>query len=401
MSKKQWNISLNISPNSPKSQQHIGKNIIFNGDSSYYYRYNDIVIIGYGRIYNEPDLWIDILKIPIPLIKTHSLLIVIELYNKFGFEKMMEYLDGDYSFILFDINLYGDESILYVVRDPFGLCPLYQWVSKNTLSPNSNSKRVQFQNDNIEQTIYLFSSSNYDYSEIIETDSNIQMESISNGTYLIFTHSFKVSANWKFKKSCTYYILPYHTTYKDITEDIEDIDGIIRKRQFKHTINKIIKYILYCNEKKDDKVKIGIIDFEKSDFELSILPYSSLKQNEKLEFKQIQILNENILEFEKQYPSIIQKLKIELNNNDPSIIRANFVPLMIAKFIKETEPNIKYIIMEEPFVYKWIFINVFERRQELNNLYFQERVKGWVHAFFVYNIDLIIPFLDRILLQKI
>jgi hypothetical protein len=57
--------------------------------------------------------------------------------------------------------------------------------------------------------------------------------------------------------------------------------------------------------------------------------------------------------------------------------------------------------MEEPFVYKWIFINVFERRQELNNSYFQERIKGWVHAFFIYNIDLILPFLDRILLQKI
>lgn len=400
MSKKQWNISLNISPNSPKSQQHIGKNIIFNGDSSYYYRNNDIVIIGYGRIYNEPDLWIDILKIPIPVKKTHSLLVVIELYNKFGFEKMMEYLDGDFSFILFDINLYGDESIIYVVRDPFGLCPLYQWVSKNTLS--SNSKRVQFQNDNIEQTIYVFSSSNY-YSEITETDTNIQMESIYNGTYLIFTHSFKVSANWKFKKSCTYYILPYHTTYKEdnIQNEKEDIEEIIRKRQFQITIHKIIKYILYHND--DKTTKIGIINFEKSEFELSILPYSSVKQNqnEKLEFKQIYILNENILEFEKQYPSIIQKLKIELNNNDPSIIRANFVPLMIAKFIKETEPNIKYIIMEEPFVYKWIFINVFERRQELNNAYFQERIKGWVHAFFVYNIDLIIPFLDRILLQKI
>lgn len=107
------------------------------------------------------------------------------------------------------------------------------------------------------------------------------------------------------------------------------------------------------------------------------------------------------MELEKQYPNIIHKLKVELNNNDPSIIRAHFVPLMIAKHIKEIDPNIKYVFMGEPFVYKWMLISVFERRQELNNAFFQERIKGWVNAFYIYNIGLIIPYLDRILLQKV
>jgi hypothetical protein len=74
---------------------------------------------------------------------------------------------------------------------------------------------------------------------------------------------------------------------------------------------------------------------------------------------------------------------------------------MIAKHIRETEPDIKYIFMGEPFVHKWISTKVFDRRDELNNACFLENIKGWVNAFFEYNIELIIPFLDRILIQKI
>jgi hypothetical protein len=433
--KHQWNISLNISSfhnnnnnnnnssNSPKSQQQlIGKNITFHGDSQYLYCSNDVSIIGYGRIYNETDLWIDILKMTIPLVKIHPLLVVIELYTKFGFEKMMEYLDGNFSFILLDMNIYGDESILYIVRDPLGLCPLYQW----KILTSSSSKRVQFQDDNVnnnEPTIYVFSSLNYidDTNPFIKEKEkeNMIMESIPNGTYFILTHSFKVSANWKFKKTCTYYLLPYYTTYKNEKEKENENENEKenRKTQVENTINKTIQYILhyenvffvndYANitEMSNCVSKIGYLQFEekKNDF-LSIstfLKKNELKYNKKLECIQINIVDETILEFEKKYPNIIQKLKIELNNNDPFIIRANFVPLMIAKYIKEIEPNMKYVFMGEPFVYKWIFIDVFERRQELNSSCFQEKIKGWVNAFFIYNIDLIIPYLDRILLQKI
>ena len=203
-----WNISLN---NGSSNQQMIGKNITFSGNTKYFYQYKDTIIVGHGRIYNEQDLWINVLNMNhAPLVKIHPLIIVIELYNKFGFEKTIEYLDGDFSFILFDINLYGDESIIYVAKDPFGLCPLYQWISKNN-SSSPSSKKVQFQDDNEQQKQYVFSSSMY----INET------EPILNGNYHIFTHSFKVSANWKLKKICKYYTLPFYTTYIDEDEDEE------------------------------------------------------------------------------------------------------------------------------------------------------------------------------------
>ena len=422
-----WNISLNIGSSSSlslSSNQHmIGKNITFSGNTKYIYQYKDTIIVGHGRIYNEQDLWINVLKMNhAPLVKIHPLVIVVELYNKFGFEKTIEYLDGDFSFILFDINLYGDESIIYVVKDPFGLCPLYQWISKNSTSPSS--KKVQFQDDNEQQKQYVFSSSMY----INET------EPIFNGNYHIFTHSFKVSANWKLKKICKYYTLPFYTTYVD-DADLESNDAGEYKKQIEISVNKRIKYILHLEKKcaaqlqnqvqisdetriimnnlvtdyntistlNSSKIRIGMISFEneKDDDTTKIFQYLETKYNTNIEYIKINIVGKNILELEEQYPNIIHNLKTSLNTNDPSIIRACFIPWMIAKHIKETEPDIKYIFMGEPFVTKWISTNVFDRREELNNSCFLGKLKGWVSAFFEYDIELIIPFLDRILIQKI
>ena len=416
-----WNISLN---NCASNTNHhmIGKNITFHGNTKYIYRYKDTVVIGHGRIYNEQDLWINVLNMNnAPLVKIHPLVIVIELYNKFGFEKTIEYLDGDYSFVLFDINLYGDESIIYVAKDPFGLCPLYQWISTST----TNSKKVQFQDDNIEQQKqYVFSSSN-------EATENMMIESIPNGHYHIFTHSFKVSANWKLKKKCKYYALPFYSTYVD--EDTPEYKNDI-VTQIEIAINKRIKYILnyenafyiaqlqnnilstetqqYMNTLVNEyntisncsKIKIGTIYFEEQ-YSNNIFQYlqkNETKYNTKIECVQIIIgVDTNILELEEQYPNIIHNLKINLNTTDPSIIRASFIPWMIAKHIHEVEPDIKYVFMGEPFVQKWITTNVFDRRDALNNTWFLENLKGWVSAFFEYYIELIIPFLDRVLIQKI
>ena len=459
INKNIWNISLNIPSNTTKNVKMIGKNITFSGNSKYYYQYNNITIIGHGRIYNEYDLWTKILKMSIPLIKIHPLLIVIELYRIFGIEKTIEYLDGDYSFVLFDMNIYGDESLIYVVKDAFGLCPLYQWINKNSINHSSSEKKVQFYDSITEtnQNQYMFSSCNN-----ISPSENMILENITNGTYLQFTHSFKVSAIWKFKHSYQYYTLPFYTTYMDENNIIEtDI-----KKHIITAVNKRIHYILHYEnaffienylyngvktnidkeesytEVKDyvdyeklntptkpifyaseeakilknemiheymelnKKIKIGIIDYDKQN-KLSGDLFEFLKTTEekydyKIEYVCINFIDKNILELEEKYPNIIQTLKTELNNkNDPSIIRAYFVPLMIAKHISETEPDIKYVFMGEPFIYKWIFTNVFDRREDLNDAFFLENIKGWIGAFFEYNIELIIPYLDRILVQKI
>lgn len=420
--KNEWNISLNSSfvststSSSTKKSERIGKNIRFKGKETYIYQYKDITIIGYGRIYNEYDLWTIILNISPPYLKIHPLMVVIELYRKFGFEKTLEYLEGDFSFLLFDINIYGEEALLYVVRDALGLSPLYQWV------PNTNSKKVQFFNEatDINQPQYLFSSA----ISTTENIDNLINEPIQNGTYLVFTHSFKVSANWKYKNTVHYYKLPFHSTYEKNTKDkpyLSEIEISITKRirfilnnesrlyndnmeteyaceEYKNIQNTIKDQI---NIIKKTKNIIGVIVFDNKN-ELSTNMMDILNKNENLvDYKIISFVDKNTNELEEKYPTVIQQIKKYLNNNDPSIIRAYFIPLMIAKYIKENEPQIRYVFMGEPFIYKWIFTNIFDRREELNDVFFQERLKGWINAFFEYDIELIIPYLDRTLLQKI
>jgi len=420
-----WNISLNIIFQSipATNRKMIGKNIMFYGNIKYHYCYKDITIVGNGRIYNEVFLWTKMLNASsAPLIKLHPLVIVVELYKKFGFEKTLDMLEGEFSFLLFDMNIHGEECVIYIVKDSFGLCPMYQWM--NTSTTNSQ-KKVQFYNDTVIDTHqYLFSSSN-----LIQTTDNMIMEPIQNGTYLMFTHSFKVSAIWKFKNTFHYYTLPFHSTYTE--EEGREEEAI--NKQIEIAINKRIQYILYkenafYNDKleteletsenineiqkammldyitKNKKIKIGIIMFEeKNNLSYQLFEYlvkNEIKYNTKLECKLIDfVVDKNSIE--EKYPTIIQKLKYSLQNNDPSIIRAYFIPLMLAKHISEVYPDIKYVFMGEPFVYKWIFANVYDRRYHLNDSFFLENIKGWVGAFFKYNIELIIPYLDRILIQKI
>lgn len=376
-----WNIFLNTSViEQQKNTRTFGKNIWFKGNEKFVYVENDITIIGYGRIYNEYDLWNLILpNTNAKITKKHSLSIVVGLYNKFGIEKTLEYLEGDFSFVLFDMNLYGEESLLYIVRDSLGLCPLYQLV------PNTNNKKVQFYDENVDIiNKYIFSSS------IIENTDDLIYEPIINGSYILFTHSFKVSANWKFKNNIRYYTLPFYSTY---------IEPLCNKFiEIEIALNKRIQYISSKNNNE-----IGVILFEKQkQNELSLHLIEILKKNETIiNYKIISFLDKTSNELEEIYPTIIQQLKQKINNNDPSIIRAYLIPVIIAKYIKENEPQMKYVFMIEPFIYKWMFINVFDRREEFYNSFFQERIKGWIDAFLEYDIELIIPYLDRTLLQKI
>lgn len=154
---KDWQVWLNINVDIHSNfllnsrNKCIGKNIVFNGNPEILFISDNISIIGYGKIYNEPELW-KILNIPhyinIENKNNHSLRIIVELYKKYGFEDMLELIEGDYSFLLLDYNIHGDESWLYVVKDPFGIYPLYYYENLN-----NHPKKVQFE---IEMKYYCF-----------------------------------------------------------------------------------------------------------------------------------------------------------------------------------------------------------------------------------------------------
>lgn len=365
-----WQIWLNV--NSIQYNKIIGKNAYYIGNKNNIYIDDNITIIGYGKIYNENELW-KLLEIEPPS-TTHCLQIVADLYlyfkkmnpNKYDFENILELLDGDFSFILLDFNLLGEESWLYVARDPIGLYPLYFY---------EHPKKVQFE---MEMKQYCFSSVPY-----IE---NKELTPFISGNYQTFSHSFKVSANWKqIKESKSFYKLPFHSTF--LEKDI----------QYEDVIDKRLKYLRYrCNQ---EKIKIGLIsiNIEKKEDIFDFITFSprdfGFTINEK-SFLQIQYI-------ENEFPSIISRLKFLLNSNDPAVIRAYFIPCIIAKYLYENMPEIKHVFLGEDFTKDWIEKSYLERNKSIYQMYLDININGWTSIFISYGIELYMPYLDKTLFQMI
>jgi len=396
-----WQVWLNTNVNIT-SKIIIGKNIYFQGNPERLMISKNISIIGYSRIYNESALW-DILEMKNDNPKKHSLQILIELYKKFGFEEMLELLEGEFSFLLLDYNIHGDESWLYLARDPFGIYPLYYYENVNQYQ-----KKVQFE---IEPKIYGFSSM------IDSTIFQNQNTPFLSGHYQRFSHSHKVSSIWKRNyRPKLFYKLPFFSIYDN--ENVKKIED--QNIKIKIAIDKRIKWILYKNPELE-KIKIGVLclnsdktnDFlnkftkneEYCEF-IPILPLNIQNGDDSVVFECSKFITSvgsifQIEYMEKEYPTIITRIKKLLNSNDPYVIRSHFIPIIISKYISENLSDIKHIFLGEEFTLDWIEKKYLERCKRISNIYLDENMKGWANIISIYGIEIYMPFLDRVLMQDI
>jgi hypothetical protein len=111
-----WNIIMNTHCND-KQYERVGINIYFsrNDPKNYIVRDNIILLIT-GTLYNEKKL----------STKEHlnPYECILDLYQKYGIMSTLPLLDGVFSFVLLD-NTSMSEN-LYIVRDPLGICPLFE-----------------------------------------------------------------------------------------------------------------------------------------------------------------------------------------------------------------------------------------------------------------------------------
>jgi len=395
-----WQVWLNRNTNFIPKNQIVGKNIIYNGNQETIYISDNITVIGYGKIYNEEVLY-EKLQIPKNI---HSLQIFVELYKKYGFEDMLELLEGDFSFILLDYNIHGEESWLFIARDPFGIYPLYYYENQS-----NDNKKVQF---DFETKHYGFSSSGY--------SDKYNYKSFIAGNHQRFSHSYKVSANWKLDYQWkSYFNLPFFSILNDPQEEN-------KPAQFKCAIEKRMKWIYYKNP-TISKQNVGVLCLSPDHiglngyleinplFELtSINPLNIQNENKSVIFEWSKIITCTTPTFnsktnvmlqieyiENEYPTIITRLKTILNSNDPYTIRSHFIPMILAKYISENMSEMKHVFLAEPFTYDWIEKTYLDRRKRVSELYLDENMKGWTQIFLEFGIDLYMPFLDRILMQNI
>ena len=81
---------------------------------------DNVTIICNGEIFNYKELYSMLGVTP----ATHSdCEVIIHLYKRFGIERTLELLDGEFAFVLHDPT--NKQSVIHYARDPFGVRPLY------------------------------------------------------------------------------------------------------------------------------------------------------------------------------------------------------------------------------------------------------------------------------------
>lgn len=99
--------------NDNSSFKHCGKNLVCDG---FFYEHKGIILLWKGHLYNRS------------LDKKSSVIdpvCIIDYYLKNGIYKTLRRMNGDFSLVLLDPCITGDESVLYVAMDIFGMFPLF------------------------------------------------------------------------------------------------------------------------------------------------------------------------------------------------------------------------------------------------------------------------------------
>jgi hypothetical protein len=126
-----------------KFESYSGKN------TKYEYENGEIVIFFAGSIYNTEKLlhWLNIHNSDTQRISS-SPDIIVHIYKNYGFNYMMNVVDGVFSLVLLDQRVNVPESKMYIMRDEVGLMPLFMMI------PNNDSRTDNNNNNN--NNIYRF-----------------------------------------------------------------------------------------------------------------------------------------------------------------------------------------------------------------------------------------------------
>ena len=137
---------------------------------------DNIALICNGEIYNYKELFKDINITP----QTDSdCEVIIHLYKLVGIEQTLALLDGEFSFVLYDMRIRTDNNPtkIFIARDPLGLF-----------------RRWFFKINNASIPCFAFASEMKMLTGFCNNDSTV--EHFIPGTYTLLEKSFRVSAKW-------------------------------------------------------------------------------------------------------------------------------------------------------------------------------------------------------------
>lgn len=170
---------------------HPEVNTAFSTSTADYLERDHVCLSFRGSLFNNAHLT-EILELSPQ--KTDLELVVL-IYLKYGIEQTLRLLVGDYSFLLLDINIKHQHSILYVVQNPMGSVPLYRF----TATTNRGA-------------VYAFSGTLASKPVIpLIIEPLLKTEYIQGGTYQTYHLSIGVSPKWCLYSTNKYFTLPLYS----------------------------------------------------------------------------------------------------------------------------------------------------------------------------------------------
>ena len=186
---------------------------------------DDIHLICNGEIYNYKELY-ELTGLE-PTTQSDCE-VIIHLYKKYGMEHTLRLLDGVFSFVLLDQSISVETPLLYVARDPYGICPLYinDYTDNNPIMISSELKMM--------------------YSK---KSQHIDPRHVSPGTYSEFYLTSGVSPTWKIKQKDVVYFVPGITfqQYPDIAPKYYDLVEL--HKQLRDTFIRAVEKRCECTER--------------------------------------------------------------------------------------------------------------------------------------------------------
>lgn len=378
------------------------------------FKKNDITICFYGKIKNYMNIC-NALQI------NHKILenpyeIIIDLYLVYGFEYVMQLLEGEFIIILFDNNLQHTESKLYVGGDRLGLCPLYVLKEENTCDRkifgfSTNSKNLEL-NGGIYKT-------------------NYKIKQMPIGTYSYFSFPYKVLSYWKMISENIRYFIKYPKNFMNIESKF------LRKTEFIKTVQSIqsslkesIKLDMEDTCKSEPNKKIACLlsggvdssiltalmkDYYKNmdnssqiyTFSVGFHGSNDLK-NAKIVADYLDTIHTEIILCEDKYMKCIPKVIEILESDDIATVRYGTALFMLLKHIYENT-DIRDIFTGDGvdeitggYLNFYYIKNMIEYDYESNKLLEQYSNKGGLYVKLTryFNMSLYRPFLNDVFLNK-
>jgi len=314
--------------------------------------YNDIVLICDGEIFNYKELYED-MGITSPL-TSRSCEVIIYLYMKYGIEYTLQVIDGEYAFILLDNSVHSDNYNLFVVRDPYGVKPLFILYPEKNKSIDEKKRIIGFSSekkvladffDNLENTEYKEKDNDrYKNKEKLK----YYLKDFQPGTYSSYYLSSKVFSSWTVDKKFERYHSNAFNTLMYVSSPHYNIDKLfndlreylVESIQKRCDIIRQQKQKIACLLSGDNESRLMLYHIKnycylfRVDTPIEIVTYSvGLEGSDELK---------NAREFAYQYGTTHNEIHYVPNNEADSETNNEFD--LLGKYIRETSNIIESVL---------------------------------------------------------